>query len=111
MYDGVVHIYKLGKIALRDNFSQRSARLRRLLEPSLLPHDVLPTVAFDAFRKESFQLPFQNDDKAELNVSGHCHKKSQLNEAYFEIYILIYNDLFTRSLFYWTVWKNSKTRI
>lgn len=30
--DEVGHINKLGKIALRDNFSQRPARLRRLLE-------------------------------------------------------------------------------
>lgn len=34
----------LGKIALRDNFSQRTARLRQpVVKPSLLSHDVLPT--------------------------------------------------------------------
>lgn len=41
------------------------------MKPSLHSHDVLPTVAFDAFRKRSFQLLFQNDDKAELGVT--CH--------------------------------------
>ena len=33
-------------------------------KPSLLPHDVLPTVAFDAFRS-GVKNSFRNDDKAE----------------------------------------------
>ena len=38
-------------------------------KPSLLPHDVLPTVAFDAFRS-GVKNSFRNDDKAERFVSG-----------------------------------------
>ncbi len=54
----------LGKIALRDSFSQRTARLRSpVLKPLLLLHDVLPTVGFDAFQRRVNS--FWNDDKAE----------------------------------------------
>ena len=37
-------------------------------KPSLLPHDVLPTVAFDAFRK-GVKNSVRNDDKAERSLS------------------------------------------
>ena len=36
-------------------------------KPSLLPHDVLPTVVFDAFRR-GVKNSFLNDDKAELSL-------------------------------------------
>ena len=38
-------------------------------KPSLLSHDVLPTVAFDAFRK-GVKNSFRNDDKAERSLAN-----------------------------------------
>ena len=66
-------LYLSGRNSVR--FAATQARQRDVGKPSLLSHDVLPTVGFDAFQIGA-KNSFRNDDKAERSL-GESGQKLQ----------------------------------